>query len=103
MTSFEATNSAFNINNENNSFSFSTPGPSRDDAENLPKIQKSLELKSQNDIELHVQSVREKGNQRQVGDNEFKLTDLDTHKNQEIDELKNVEYIDLEDIVFRME
>ena len=37
------------------------------------------------------------------GENEYKLSDLDTHKNEIVEELKNVEHNDLEHMVFRME
>ena len=56
MTSFEATKSVFNITNENNCFSISIPGhwKSDDGEELINELKKLLELKSENDIELHV-------------------------------------------------
>ena len=38
-----------------------------------------------------------------IGDEECKLSDLDEIKEEIIEELKNAEYNDLEDMVFRME
>ena len=68
-TLFEAPISVSNINSENNSFSISTPGycSSIGGAETLHKLQKFLELRSQNDIDLHVEEVtkKEKENRRQ--------------------------------------
>ena len=56
VTSFEATNYVFNITYENNTFSFTTLGhwSSRGGAETIYKVQKFLELRSGNDIDLHV-------------------------------------------------
>ena len=62
-----------------------------------------LELKSQNNIELHVQKVRERGNQIKNGGRECKLSDFDTFKNDILEELKNVKYNDLKDMVYRMQ
>ena len=51
---------------------------------------KLLELKS---LELHVQEVTKRGNQRKIGDNDYKLSDFDTRKKNEIfEELKIVKY-----------
>ena len=105
ITSFEATNSVFNIINENNSFALSTPRyrASRSGAEFIHKLQKFLELRSQNNIELHVKEVKTRGKQIKTGDKGYRLSDFDTQKNEILEELKNVEYNDLEVTVFRME
>ena len=68
----------------------------------IHKLQKLLELRSQNDVELHVEEVKKIGNQIKTGDNEYKLSDLGTRKNEIIEELKNLEYNDFEDMAFRM-
>ena len=68
----------------------------------MHKLQKLLKLRSQNDIELHVE-VQKGAKQIKICQNEYKLSDLDRHKKEIIEELKVVEYNDLEDIVFRME
>ena len=59
VTSFEATNSVFNITDEMNSFSVSTPNHwnSEDGEELSNKLNKSLKLRSENDIEVHVKEV----------------------------------------------
>ena len=92
VTSFEATNSVFNITNENNSFSFTIPGHSQTESaeETINELKNLLELKSQKSIELHVKDIRRRGTQIKIGDNEYKLSDLDTQKNQILEELKKM-------------
>ena len=64
MTSFEATNSVFNITDENNSFSVSTPGQwSLTGSKGTVKgLIKNLELLSQNDIESQAKKIEKKEN-----------------------------------------
>ena len=101
VSSFECTNSVFNITNENNSFSIIIPGHYETEfAEQIiDDLNKLLELKS---LELHVEEVRKRGNIIKIGDKEYKLSDFDNQKYEIIEELKNVEYNDLEDLVYRM-
>ena len=99
---FDCTNSLFNITNENNSFSIIIPGHYQDEfaektIENLNNI---LELRS---LELHVNEVRKRGNKIKIGDKEYKLSDFDSQKNEILEELKNIKYNDLEDLVYRMQ
>ena len=63
VTSYETTNSVFNITNKNNSFLISTPANwSPEDGEELiNKLNILLELRSANDIELHVKEVKNRG------------------------------------------
>ena len=98
-------NTLFRTNSGNNSLSISTLRywSSRGGAETIHKLQKIIELRPQNDIDLHVEEVRKEGNQIKIGDKECKVSDLDTHKDEINDELKNVENSDLEDMVFWME
>ena len=72
MTSLEAINSVFNITGENDSFSITTPGywSSRGGAETINKLQIFLELRPQNDIQLHVEEVRKRGSRKKIGENE---------------------------------
>ena len=100
VSSLECTNSVFNITNENNSFSIIIPGHYQTEfAEKITDdLNKLLELKS---LELHVE-VRKRGNKIKIGDNEYKLSDFDTQKNKILEELKNVNYKDLGDLVYRM-
>jgi len=102
VSSFECTNSVFNINNENNSFSIIIPGHYQTEfaEKTIDDLNKLLELKS---LELHVEEVRKRGNKIKIGDNEYKLSDFDTQKNEILEELKNVKYNDLRDLVYRMQ
>ena len=92
VISFGTTFSVFNITEEKNSFSISTPGlwSSRGGAETIYKLQKLLELRSQNNNDLHVEEIRKRGNQSKVGDKKYNLSDLDTRKNELIEHLKNI-------------
>ena len=102
VSSLECTNSVFNITNENNSFSIIIPGhyETKSAEKTIDELNKLLELKS---LELPVAEVRKRGNKIKIGDNEYKLSDFDTQKHEIIEELKNVKYNDLEDLVYRMQ
>ena len=101
VSSFECTNSVFNITNENNSFSIIIPGHYEDKfaEKTINDLNNLLELRS---LELHVDEVRKRGNKIKIGDNEYKLSDFDNQKHEILEELKNVKYNDLEDLVYRM-
>ena len=101
VSSFECTNSVFNITNENNSFSIIIPGhyQNESDEKTINDLNKLLELKS---LELHVEEVKKRGNKIKIGDNEYKLSDFDIQKYEILQELKNIKYNDLEDLVYRM-
>ena len=59
---FEATNSVFNVTDENNSPSNTTPGPwnSESAQKTFDELNKLLDLRSQIDIDLHVEQIRKK-------------------------------------------
>ena len=101
ISSIECTNSVFNITNEINSFSIIIPGhyQNKTDEKTIDNLNKLLELKS---LELHVEEVKKRGNKIKIADKEYKLSDFDSQKNEIIEELKNVKYNDLEDLVYRM-
>ena len=63
VNSFECTNSVFNITNENNSFSITVPGHwnSKSAEQTIDEVNKLINLRSENDIELHTEQVRKKG------------------------------------------
>ena len=84
---FDCKNSVFNITNENNSFSIIIPGhyQNKSDEKTINDLNKLLELKS---LELHVEEVKKRGNKLKIGDNEYKLSDFDTQKNEILEELK---------------
>ena len=101
VSSFECTNSVFNITNENNSFSIIIPGhyQNESDEKTFDNLNKLLELKS---LELHVEEFKKRGNKIKIGDVEYQLSDFDNQKYEIIEELKNAKYNDLEDLVYRM-
>ena len=102
VSSFECTNSVFNINNENNSFSIIVPGhyETESDQKTIDELNKLLELRSQNGIELHVEQVRKKG---LILINDYSLSSLGMFKDEILEKLKNVKYNDLEDMVYRFQ
>ena len=101
VSSFECTNSVFNITDDNNSFSIIIPGHYETEfAEKIiDDLNKLLELKS---LELHVEEVRKRGNIIKIGDIEYKLSDFDNQKYEILEEFKKVGYNDLKDLVYRM-
>ena len=101
VSSLECTNSVFNITNENNSFSIIIPGHYKTEfaEKDINDLNELYELKT---LELHVEEVRKRGNKIKIRDNEYKLSDFDTQKNEILEKLKNVKYNDLEDLVYRM-
>ena len=102
VTSFECPNSAFNITNDKNSFSITIPGhwQTKSDTKTIDELNKVLEFRS---LELHVKEVRKRENQLKIGDNEYKLSDVDTQINEILEELKNVKYKELKDLVYRFQ
>ena len=102
VSSLECTNSVFNITTENNSFSIIITGHYK--TEFAEKVINGLndlyELKS---FELHVEAVRKRGNIIKIADKEYKLSDLDNQKNKILEELRNVKYNDLRDLIYRMQ
>ena len=101
VSSFECTNSVFNITNENNSFSIIIPGhyQNESDEKTINDLNKLLEPKS---LESHVEEVRKRGDIIKIGDKEYKLSDFDNQKYEILEELKKVGYNDLKDLVYRM-
>ena len=100
VSSFECTNSVFNITNENNSFSIIIPGHYETESaeKTIDELNNLLELRSQNGIELHVEQVRKKG---LILINDYSLSSLGMFKDEILQELKNVKYNDLEGLVYR--
>ena len=97
---FECTNSVFNITNENNSFSIIIPGHYETESaqKTIDELNNLLELRSQNGIELHVEQGRKTG---LILINDYSLSSLGMFKDEILEELKNVKYNDLEDLVYR--
>ena len=63
VTSFGTTNSVFNITDENNSFSIITPGhwSTKNAEETINKLNNSLDLRSENDLDSHINEVKKRG------------------------------------------
>ena len=101
VSSFECTNSVFNVTDDNNLFSIIIPGhyQNKTDEKTIDNLNKLLEPKS---LELHVEEVKKRGNKIKIADKEYKLSDFDNEKYEINEELKNVEYKDLEVLVYRM-
>ena len=102
VSSFECTNTVFNITNKNNSVSMIIPGHYQTEIaeEMINDLKKLFELKS---VELHVEEIRKRGNKVKIGDNEYKLSDFDPQKNEILEALKNVKKNDPKDLVYRMQ
>ena len=102
VSSLECKNSVFNITNENNSFSIIIPGHYKTEFPEkvINDLNKLYELKS---LELHVEEVRKRGNIIKIEDKEYKLSDFDTQKNEILEELRNVKYNDLRDLIYRLQ
>ena len=90
ITSFECTNSVFIITDENNNFSYITPGhwSSRGVAEIIIKLQRLIQPRSQDDIKINVEEVRKRENRIKLGDKEYKLSEFDTQKEEVMEELQ---------------
>ena len=52
---------------------------------------------------MHVKDVTNRGNQIKIGDNEHKLSDFDTQKNETPGDLKKAKHNDIEDLIYRMQ
>ena len=102
VSSFECTNSVFNITNENNSFSIIMPGHYETESaeKTINELNKLLELRSQNGIELHVEQVRKKG---LILINDYCSSSLGMFKDEILEDLKNAKFNDLEDMVYRFQ
>ena len=98
VSSFAVTNSVFNKTNENNSFSITIPCQSNSESaeKTIEELNKLLELRFENDIELHTEQVRKKG---LILIKDYSLSSLGTFKNETLEELRIVKYNDLEDMV----
>ena len=83
VTSFKATNSVFNITEQNNRISYSTP-PSdwspKSSEEILNRLLELLELRSQVDIELHVKKVEKRGTRIETEKSGYNLAAFDQFK-----------------------
>ena len=97
VSSFECTNSVFNITNENNSFSITILGHwnSESAEKGVEKLKELLEL-DKKDLNLHIAAVREKGRKIYLGKDEYDLSDLDNSllRNEIFEKLRKSKYTD---------
>ena len=102
VTCFSTNNSVVNITNENNSVSITTPihWNSISVEKTINELNIIIELRSENDIDLHVEQVRKK---RIILVNDYSLSSLGTFKNKSLEELKNAKNNDVEDLVYRFQ
>ena len=102
VSSFECTNSVFNITDDNNSFSIIMPAHWETEfAEKIiDEVNGLLNLKT---LDLNVNEIRKRRNIIKIGDKEYKLSDFDNQKFGILEELKNNIYNDLADLVYRMQ
>ena len=102
VTSSEPTNSVFNLTGEDNTFSITIPGYwfLSGSVGTVKGLKILLQHRSQNDIALHVKKIRERGNQKRIGENEHILSRLGFRKIEIIKNLKGTRYNNLEDMVF---
>ena len=80
MTSSECTNSVFDITEEKDSFAITIPShwENISNEESFDELNKLLELRSRNGIELHVEQVRKKCI---ISIYDYSLSSLETFKN----------------------
>ena len=105
LTSIEATNSVFNITDENSRFSVTTPNHrnSENCEELINKLNKLLELRSQNDMELHVKEVEKSGTRIEIGNSGYNSSSFDHFKREILAEMRRAKEKDLEDMVYWMQ
>ena len=102
VSSYECTNCVFNITKENNSISIIVPGYYETESaeKTIDELNKLLELRSQNGIELHVEQVGKMG---LISINDYSLSSLVMFKDEILDDLKIAKFNDLEDMVYRFQ
>ena len=102
VSSFECTNSVFNITDDNNSFSIIIPAHWESEFADkiIDELNRILNLKT---LDLHVNEVRKRGSIIKIRNKEYKLSDFDNQKYEILQELKNIKYNDLADLVHRMQ
>ena len=89
MISSEATNSVFNVTNKNNKFSISTPDhwSSEDSEELFNKLNKFLEVRSENDVELLGEEVEKRGTRIEIQNSGYNLAGFDHFESEIISDL----------------
>ena len=105
VTSFEAMNSVFNITDKNTNFAFSSPSywvPVGGE-ELINKLKKILEVRSQNDIQLHGKDFEKRGTRIEIGNSGYDLAGFDHCKSETLVEVGRLKNKDLYNMVYRKE
>ena len=87
VTSFEAYISAFKKTNRTNTLSISTPGywfPKAGGEETISKLKEILELRSQNDSELHVKKFDRRQQWIETASYTYSSTDFDAFEKKQL-------------------
>ena len=71
---------------------------SRGGTETIIKLREVLELKEEKNVQLNIAEVEKRGYQIKTTNKEYILSDLGTPENEISEELKTVDYIDIEDL-----
>ena len=105
VTFFEATNSVFNITNENNRFSISTPGfwSPKGIEETMNRLHIILNLKSKKHFELNVKEMAKRGTRIKKDNNGYKFADFDHFKSEILAKIKRRKIKSFEDMVYIMQ
>ena len=106
VTSFVTTLSVLNTTDENNSSSVIAPGHwyPENAEETVNNLNILIDLRSENELDLHINEVNKRGNILNLDGLEDKYYNpLDKSKNDFIAMLKKNKHDDLEDMVFRLE
>ena len=105
VTSCEATNTVFNITKENNSFSISTPGhcSPEDRKEFISKLNKLLEVRSENDLEFSIKEFKKRGTRKEIENSGYNSAEFDHFKSENLPQTKRAKYRSLEDKVYRLQ
>ena len=105
VTSFETTKSVFIVTDENNSVLISKPIHWNSEAgeEFINKLNKLLQLRSENDIDLHVNEIGKRPTQIEIENNVYNLAGFIHFENEILAELKREIYKDFDDMLYRME
>ena len=87
---------------KNKSFSITIPGhwETRSDEKTIDELNKSLEFRSENGIDLHVDQVRKKV---LILMKDYSVSSLGMFKDELLEEIKKVKYNDLKDMVYRFQ
>ena len=69
----------------------------------ISKLNKFLELKAENRIDLHYKDVEKRGTRKERENSGYNLAGFDHFKSELLSELKKVNYRDLEDMVYSLQ